>query len=523
MMSNPQLALILGDQLSHKLSIFDHISKENDEILMMEVTDEAEYVKHHKKKLVFIFSAMRQFAEELKEKGYKVNYIKLFTDESKSSFTETLEKFLNTSNKNFSKILTVEASEYRVLKTQESWLEKYQVKILEDKRFITTKAEFREWATDKKSLLMENFYREVRKKTDILIDIKGKPIGGKWNYDHDNRETLNTKTNIEIPERFNFPISEITKEVIEMVKTHFPDNFGDIEPFNWAIDAKSARKAFNHFIEHFLPNFGKYQDAMLEGEAFIYHSVISHYLNIGLLEARELCLKAESEYMAGKVAINAAEGFIRQIIGWREYVRGIYWLFMPEYLESNSLEAHNALPAFYWDPEATDMNCIKQVIKQTKENAYSHHIQRLMITGNLALLLGIEPKQVHDWYLAVYADAYEWVELPNTLGMALYADGGKLATKPYAASGAYVNKMSNYCKNCSYKVTEKTGETACPLNYLYWDFINRNKNQLSDNMRLRFAYKNLENFSEEKIDDIKDSSQKFFEKIYINSKNIAKK
>ena len=319
-MSNSQLALILGDQLSHNLNIFDHISKEDDEIMMMEVSDETEYTQHHKEETSFYFFRYETFAEELKEKGYKVNYVKLTDTKSKSSFTETLKTFLKATIKN-SKIFTVEGSEYRVLKIQESWLEKYPVQILEDKRFITSKEEFTEWAKDKKSLLMENFYREVRKKTDILIDIKGKPIGGKWNYDHDNRETLNSQKNLEVPARLNFEQDDITKEVIEMVSEKFPNNFGDIEPFNWGVNSKSAREAFNHFIKVFLPNFGKYQDAMLEGQAFLYHSIISHYLNIGLLDATELCLKAESEYMGGRVAINAAEGFIRQIIGWREYVR----------------------------------------------------------------------------------------------------------------------------------------------------------------------------------------------------------
>ena len=431
-----KLAVILGDQLSHNLNIFDHLDKDQDEILMMEVMDEASYVKHHKKKLAFIFSCMRHFAEELQSKGYKLSYIKLQSLESKTSFTETLKGFLTKSKSKYSQIISVEASEYRVLEMQQSWQEDLgcELEILEDNRFICSKAEFKEWAESKKSLLMENFYREMRKKTDTLIDIKGKPVGGKWNYDHDNRETLNNKSKISIPERMEIAPDEITKEVINMVQEAFPDNFGDIEPFTWAVDANSALKIFKNFLEDFLPNFGKYQDAMIEGEAFLYHSLISHYINIGLLNPRELIKLAESEYMAGRAAINAVEGFIRQILGWREFVRGIYWLFMPEYLDMNALEAHNALPDFYWEPELTEMNCIKQVVTQTKENAYSHHIQRLMITGNLALLMGIDPKQVHDWYLSVYADAYEWVELPNTLGMALYADSGKLATKPYAAS-----------------------------------------------------------------------------------------
>ena len=518
-MSN--LILILGDQLSRNISALESFNKDEDEILMMEVLEESSYVKHHKKKLVFILSAMRHFAESLKEKGFKVHYIKLSDSESLTSFTETLLDFvrrMQSQNKLYEKLITTEASEYRVLEMQKTWaslLEEFNLnfELREDLRFFCTKAEFQDWAKGKKSLVMENFYREMRKKNNILIDHKKKPIGGKWNYDHDNRETLNDKQGLSIPERFSPVIDGITEDVIKLVEEKFPEYFGDIEPFYFAVTEKDARKCLEIFLKDFLAKFGKHQDAMLQDEAFIYHSVLSQYINIGLLDPLEICKLAESEYFKGSAPINAVEGFIRQILGWREFIRGIYWLYMPDYVESNSLQAYKQLPEFYWDAEKTDMNCLKQVIKQTKENAYSHHIQRLMVTGNFALIAGLNPKEVHEWYLSVYADAYEWVELPNTLGMALYADSGKLATKPYAASGAYINKMSNFCKNCKYDVKEKTTENACPFNYLYWDFIHRNAVELKSNHRLVFAYKNLENFDDEKIVLIKKRSREFLERI----------
>ena len=515
-----KLVIILGDQLTTKLSALEEFKKDEDEILMMEVLDESSYVKHHKKKLVFILSAMRHFAESLTREGFKVNYIKLDSQESLKSFTETLVGLIKTrhsQNQAFHKIISTEASEYRVLEMQKSWtelLEKFNIifELREDTRFLCTKEEFSDWAKGKKNLLMENFYREMRKKNNILMADNKKPLGGKWNYDHDNRESLsNKKTLNKIPERFIPEPDEITREVIELVTEKFSNYFGDIEPFYFAVTEEGARKALEVFLQEYLPNFGKYQDAMLENEAFLYHSVISQYINIGLLDPLEICKLAESEYLKGSAPINAVEGFIRQILGWREFVRGIYWLYMPDYVNSNALEAYRQLPEFYWDPNKTEMNCLKQVIKQTKENAYSHHIQRLMITGNFALIAGINPQEVHEWYLSVYADAYEWVELPNTLGMALYADAGKLATKPYAASGSYINKMSNFCKNCKYNVKEKISSDACPFNYLYWDFIHRNASTLKNNPRLAFAYKNLESFDTDKLTAIKESSEKFMD------------
>ncbi len=477
---------------------------------MMEVIDEAQYVKHHPKKIIFILSAMRHFAEQLKCKDYRVEYIKLESIRSRGGFTETLAYFLE--KRHFDKIIVTEPGEYRVLKMIQSWEKQtgIPIEIKDDNRFFISRKYFETWAAGKKQLLMENFYRQMRKKTGLLMN-NNKPAGGQWNYDKENRKTAQASANFPTPKQFK--PDTITEQIIRLVKKRFADHFGDPEPFWFAVTTADAKKAFKHFIQHALPYFGDYQDAMLSDQNFLYHSVISHYLNAGLLDAREVCKAVEEGYRKGKVPLNAAEGFIRQILGWREYIRSIYWLKMPEYAKSNFFDAKRPLPNAYWGAN-TDMNCIRQVVKQTQEQAYSHHIQRLMITGNFAMLLGVSPQALHEWYLAVYADAYEWVEMPNTIGMAIFADGGVVGTKPYAASGAYINKMSDFCSNCHYKVNQKTGEQACPFNYLYWSFLYKHRNLLCNNRRLLFAYKNLSRFSDEKLSTILQDTKKFIKKTY---------
>jgi len=300
-----------------------------------------------------------------------------------------------------------------------------------------------------------------------------------------------------MPRPYQAPPDEITKNVLELTERAFGDHFGDLKPFWFSVTEEHARAALDHFIEQALPNFGDYQDAMLEGERFLYHSVLSHYINIGLLDPLEVCRRAERAYYDGHSPLNATEGFIRQILGLREYVRGIYWLKMPDYVDENFFQNTRKLPDFYWTGE-TDMACLRAAITQTKEESYAHHIQRLMVTGNFALLAGVDPREVHEWYLAVYADAYEWVELPNTLGMSQFGDGGVLASKPYASSGAYINRMSNHCKNCQFDVKIKTGDGACPFNALYWDFLARNEEHLKSNPRMRQMYATWGRMSDEK-------------------------
>jgi deoxyribodipyrimidine photolyase-related protein len=293
------------------------------------------------------------------------------------------------------------------------------------------------------------------------------------------------------------------------VETHFKDHFGDLEPFHFAATAGQAREALEKFISERLARFGDYQDAMLQNEPWMYHSHLSFYLNIGLLSPHECVEKAESAYRAGLVPLNAAEGFIRQIIGWREFVRGLYWLRMPGYARENFLSVDRSLPEFFWNAR-TEMNCLRQCVLETQENAYAHHIQRLMVIGNFSLLAGLSPNEVNEWFWIVYADAYQWVELPNVSGMILFADGGLLASKPYAASGAYINRMSDYCKSCRYKISKKNGPEACPFNYLYWDFLDRNREKLEGNPRLGMPYRTLKKMKAEKLDQIRSDSKHFF-------------
>lgn len=331
-----------------------------------------------------------------------------------------------------------------------------------------------------------------------------KPIGGKWNYDYENRKSPPKEINI--PKPYCAKIDNITREVLQLVQEKFPEHFGDLEPFYFAVTREQALEALRLFIKERLCNFGDYQDAMLEGEPWMYHSHISFYLNCGLLLPLECVRAAEHSYHKELASLNAVEGFIRQIMGWREYVRGIYWLKMPKYKEENFFNAKHNLPGFYWDAN-TKMNCLRQCVLETKQNAYAHHIQRLMVLGNFALIAGIDPKQVNEWFWIVYADAYEWVELPNVSGMILFADGGYLASKPYAAGGSYINKMSNYCKNCSYKVKKKNGPDACPFNYLYWDFLARHQKKLRSNSRISMIYNIYDRMNKDQKQAISDDSQ----------------
>ena len=503
------IIFIFGDQLSHNLSSLENFDKNEDIILMCEVLHETTYVKHHKKKIAFILSAMRHFAIELQKKGYKVEYIKLNEVDNSGHFQGELERAL----KRFipQKVIVTEPSEYRVLENIKSWQKKFNiiVEIRDDKRFLCTHQEFVDWAKKNKQLRMEFFYREMRKKYHILMDYD-KPVGGEWNYDSENRKPPND--NLLIPQSYTVSPDDITQEVIELVKQNFGSHFGILDGFYFAVTRVQALEVLRKFIAERLVYFGDYQDAMLQNEPWLYHSHLSFYINIGLLNPLECIEAVERAYYNKKVSLNSAEGFIRQILGWREYIRGIYWLRMPDYAELNYFNATKNLPEFYWTGD-TKMNCLRQCVLETKQNAYAHHIQRLMVLGNFALLAGIDPKQVNEWFLIVYADAFEWVEMPNVSGMILFADGGYLASKPYAASGNYIHKMSNYCKNCFYKVTQKTGDTACPFNYLYWDFLIRNRSKLSHNPRISMMYKTFDKMDSDKKQAIRIDSEKFLNKL----------
>lgn len=393
----------------------------------------------------------------------------------------------------------------------ESWetLFGIPVEIRPDDRFLATHREFEQWAEDRKELRMEFFYREMRRKTDLLMD-GGKPVGGQWNYDHDNRKP--PRRGLAAPRTLSFAADAITHDVLALVAERFPDNPGRLDGFDFAVTRDDALRQQRHFLDHALARFGDYQDAMVTGEPHLWHSILSPYINSGLLDPLALCRAAEERYAAGQVPLNAAEGFIRQIIGWREYMRGIYWLQGPDYVDRNFLNAHRDLPGFYWTGE-TDMHCMAQALGQTLDLAHAHHIQRLMVTGNFALLIGADPKQVHEWYLEIYVDAYEWVELPNTLGMSQFGDGGLLGSKPYAASGAYINRMSDYCRHCRYDVKQRVGPDACPFNALYWDFLARNEKKLGPNQRLAMPYRNWAGMDATVKRDIRASAKAFLDRL----------
>jgi len=502
-----KLRLIFGDQLSQEISSMNGINSSEDTILMCEIWNEATYVKHHKKKIAFLFSAMRHFARELRASGYKVDYIKLNDKNNTGYFKTEVERAIKRHNINH--IVVTHPGEYRVLKDIECWEQELgiSVTIREDDRFLCTIEEFSKWAKDKKQLRMENFYREMRKKHSILMN-GADPVGGKWNYDAENRQP--PKSELKIPKPYSNTADVISQEVMDMVLEHFSDHFGDLHPFYFAVTRDQALQSLELFIEQRLEDFGTFQDAMIEGEPWMYHSHIGFYLNCGLLLPLECVKAAEKAYDQKKVPLNSVEGFIRQIIGWREYIRGIYWLKMPDYARKNFFGAKRNLPDFYWTAD-TKMNCIHQCVLETKKHAYAHHIQRLMVLGNFALISGIDPVQVNEWFLTVYADADAWVELPNVSGMVLFADGGYLASKPYAAGANYINKMSDYCKNCSYEVKKKNGPKACPFNYLYWDFLARNRNQLKTNHRVSMMYKTYDRMDEDKKNAIRHDSQLLFD------------
>ncbi len=472
---------------------------------MAEVANEATYVKHHKKKIAFLFSAMRHFALELRSAGWTVQYTEL--DDIVNTGSIAGEARRTAAQYEAASIRLTEPAEWRLREELRALGSAVIIKMLPDNRFIASHAEFETWAQGRKALRMEYFYRDMRRKTNLLMD-GDQPEGGQWNFDHDNRKPA-ARDHL-MPQPLRFEPDAITQEVLDLVATQFSDHFGDLEPFWFGTTRAHAEAAFAYFLKYALPQFGDYQDAMLRNEKFLYHAVVSMYFNCGLLDPLEACRAVETEYRAGRAPLNAAEGFIRQIIGWREYVRGIYWLKMPDYAQVNALNATRPLPDFYWTAE-TDMACIKACVTQTREEAYAHHIQRLMVTGTFALLAGINPHELHIWYLAVYADAYEWVELPNTIGMSQFADGGLLASKPYAASGAYIDRMSDYCGGCRYKVKEKAGPDACPFNYLYWDFIARHRERIKNNPRMAQMVRTWDKFSAERQSEVRTDAAQFLD------------
>jgi deoxyribodipyrimidine photolyase-related protein len=510
---------VLGDQVSHDLASLRDVRKDEAVVLMMEVAEETTYVRHHKRKIALIFSAMRHFAEELRADGWTVDYVTLGDPDNTGSFTGEVARAVARHRPHAIRI--VESGEWRVKTMIDGWSKRFGVPVdeLDDDRFVCGILEFQTWAQSRNDLVMEFFYREMRRKTGLLMRADGTPEGGQWNLDKENRAP--PKRGLNYPEPMHFVPDAITQEVMALVETRFAGHFGRLEKFALPVTARQARQALKHFIVTALPDFGTYQDAMVTGQDWLYHSWLSPALNLGLLTPIEVAQAAADAYAAGDAPLNAVEGFVRQIIGWREYVRGYYWLEMPDVATANALEATRPLPEFYWTGE-TDMLCMAEAVRNTRDHAYAHHIQRLMVLGNFAMLAGVRPQEVADWFLVVYADAYEWVELPNVIGMSQHADGGRLATKPYAGGGAYINRMSDHCGRCRYDVKQKTGPDACPFNALYWDFLARHEGRFRRNRRMSNMYGTWDKMQPDARDALRSSAATFLEALEPAAKGWAR-
>lgn len=484
------LVIVLGDQLNLDSAAFDGFDREQDIVWMAEVAEESKHVWTHKARIAIFLSGMRHFANSLRKKKFHVEYRQLDDKVNRGSLSEELGASIN--NLRPKRLVVVQPGEWRVLEIIHKCAERasIEVDLRSDRHFLSTPEEFADHAKGRKQLRLEYFYREMRRKHNVLMD-GNEPEGGKWNYDADNRGAFGKEGPTDLPRQKQYRHDKTTKKVLELVEHEFAEHPGSLDDFDWPVTTRQAEGELKDFIENRLASFGEYQDAMWTDEPYLYHSRLSAALNLKLLDPRDVIEEAIVAYRAGRAPLNSVEGFVRQILGWREYVRGIYWLYMPEYLQRNTLNAKQSLPEFYWTGD-TDMHCLSQTIGQTLNYGYAHHIQRLMVTGLFALLLGVYPKQVHEWYLAVYVDAVEWVELPNSLGMSQFADDGVMASKPYVATGKYIQRMSNYCEDCCYDPKEASGENACPFTTLYWDFLAKHKKLLAGNNRMSMQLRNLD-------------------------------
>ena len=502
-MPTKRIILILGDQLDESHPALADYNPNTDSVLMIESSAEATYVWSHKARIAIFLSAMRHFAQKLSINGYALKYIK----DSELSLVEAVRQEIH--QQRATHLVFVTPGEWRLKVQLESLVKDCDIEltVLEDTHFYCTCHEFKAWVGSKKELRLEYFYRHMRKKHDILINHDGTPVGGEWNFDDQNRRPFPKQGPGLIPSPLFFENDQITQDVISYVNSKYSDHPGSLDNFRWAVTREQSLEALHYFVKHRLGNFGMFQDAMWKKTPFGWHSILSASLNLKLLNPREVVSEVLKAYKEDGLNLATVEGFIRQIIGWREFVRGIYYLDMPALSQQNFYSHERPLPDWYWSGD-TKMNCMKDAISQTLEYGYAHHIQRLMVTGNFALLAELLPKAVSDWYLAVYVDAIEWVEMPNVLGMALFSNGGRFTSKPYIASGAYINRMSNHCQNCCYSPNVKHGENACPMTTLYWNFLIKHQASLDKNPRTRLMTVNLKRLSDSEKMDIK--SHAFF-------------
>ena len=518
MMQIRNLILVLGDQLDLDAPMIQSIDAGRDVVWMAEVDEESEAVWSHKQRIVLFLSAMRHFAEALRDQGISVDYRELDAVGG-ASFSSALKESLQSLRPEA--VHLTRPGSHAALQSIEAVCREVNVsfKLLEDSHFFTTPADFKDFASSRKSLRMEYFYRGLRKRFDILMEGE-KPVGGQWNFDKENRKAF-PKSGPQSPySGHRRAVDAITETVTAQVGIRFADHPGSLENFSWAVTREQALDDLDSFIKKRLPYFGDHQDAMWRDEPWLFHSLLSASLNLKLLNPREVIAAAVSAYEDGYAPLAAVEGFIRQILGWREYVRGIYWTHMPEYLEMNAMGASAELPDFFWNGD-TEYECLRQSIGQTLKHGYAHHIQRLMVTGLYALLIGVHPKRVHEWYLAIYVDAVEWVELPNVLGMSQFADGGLMASKPYVATGKYIQRMSNYCQACPKNPEKRTGEDACPFTTLYWDYLIRHKSHLKGNQRMQLQLRNLNNLADEERVAILEAAEGIKEKNRVEGVRVS--
>ncbi|MEM0983277.1 MAG: cryptochrome/photolyase family protein [Planctomycetota bacterium] len=508
-----RLVVILGDQLDRRATVIQELDKSKDVVLFMEVDDEQTHVPSHKQRTALFLAAMRHFAVELADDCVRVRYVEITDSHNTHRFHGEIERAVKACKPD--EIHITHPGEWRVYNEVKTWPDRFgiPVEIHDDTHFTCTLDEFETWAEGRKQLTMEYFYRERRKKLGVLVEKDGKsPEGGDWNYDKDNRETF--KQTPKPPKPYTPRPDAITKEVLELVERRFPDHPGSLESFRWPVTPAEARRALDDFIENRLGKFGPYEDAMWTGEPFLYHSLLSTSGNLKLLDPMEAVRKAVDAYEAGRAPLNSVEGFVRQWIGWREFIRGVYWSQGEDYPDRNGLDADGDLPEFFWDAD-TDMACMKDCLGSVVDHAYAHHIPRLMVIGNFAMLAGVHARKVGDWYLAMFADAVDWASNPNTIGMSQHADHGVVGTKPYAASGKYISRMSNYCKDCRYSVSKKTGDDACPFNVFYWDFLIRHQDRFKGNNRMAMVLKNVDRMKDGDKTEITVSAKSLREKMGI--------
>lgn len=484
------LVICLGDQLSPDSPALDGFDRSRDAVWMAEASGEAAHVWSHKARIALFLSAMRHFRDALRARDIIVRYSELTDPANTGTLSGELRRAIKALRPQ--RVVMTEPGEWRVREDLLAVVREAGVdlQMRPDRHFVCTLDDFNRHAEGRKQLRMEYFYREVRRRMGALME-GDQPRGGQWNFDAENRSAFGDAGPENVPEPLGFPPDGTTREVISLVTKRFADHPGSLRHFDWPVTPDQASAALHDFVANRLSSFGPYQDAMWTGQPYLYHSRLSAAMNLKLLDPREEVAAAENALDAGAANLPSVEGFVRQIIGWREYVRGIYWRFMPDYLDRNALTAEAPLPRFYWTGD-TEMACLRETIGQTLEHGYAHHIQRLMVTGLFALLMGVDPRRVHEWYLAIYVDAVEWVELPNVYGMSQYADGGLMASKPYVASGKYIQRMSDYCKTCRFRPGERTGEDACPFTTLYWDFLLRNGPALNDNPRMALQLRNVD-------------------------------